>query len=55
MRILILTIDNWQLTYLSIFFGKAFMSKGDDIEERLINFAVRIINLCAHLPENTSR
>jgi four helix bundle protein len=27
------------------------MSKGDDIEERLIDFAVRIINLCAHLPQ----
>jgi hypothetical protein len=32
-------------------FWKTFMSKGDDIEERLINFAVRIINLCAHLPK----
>jgi len=27
------------------------MSKGDDIEERLINFAVRVINLCACLPK----
>ncbi len=27
------------------------MSKGDDIEERLINFAVRIIKVCDHLPQ----
>jgi four helix bundle protein len=27
------------------------MSKGDDIEERLIDFAVRVVNLCAHLPK----
>jgi len=27
------------------------MSKGNDIEERLIDFAVRVINLCAHLPQ----
>ncbi len=27
------------------------MAKGDDIEERLINFAVRIINLCDNLPK----
>jgi len=26
------------------------MAKGDDIEERLIEFAVRVIRLCAHLP-----
>lgn len=26
------------------------MAKGDDIEERLIGFAVRVIRLCAHLP-----
>lgn len=27
------------------------MAKGDDIEERLVDFAVRIINLCNHLPK----
>ena len=27
------------------------MSKGDDIEERLIDFAVRVVNLCANLPK----
>lgn len=27
------------------------MAKGDDIEERLINFAVRIIKLCDSLPQ----
>jgi four helix bundle protein len=27
------------------------MAKGDDIEERLINFAVRIIRLCSRLPK----
>ena len=27
------------------------MAKGDDIEERLIDFAVRIINLCDNLPK----
>jgi hypothetical protein len=27
------------------------MAKGDDIEERLINFAVRIVKLSYHLPE----
>src|SRR5262245_19870254 len=27
------------------------MAKGDDIEERLIGFAVRVIKLCAHLPQ----
>ncbi len=27
------------------------MAKGDDIEERLIDFAVRIVNLCSHLPK----
>lgn len=26
------------------------MAKGDDIEERLIDFAVRIVKLCANLP-----
>ena len=26
------------------------MAKGDDIEERLIDFAVRIIKVCDHLP-----
>jgi four helix bundle protein len=26
------------------------MAKGDDIEERLIDFAVRVIKLCANLP-----
>ena len=28
------------------------MAKGDDIEERLINFAVRIIKLCENLPDS---
>ncbi len=28
------------------------MAKGDDIEERLIDFAVRIIKLCGQLPKN---
>ena len=27
------------------------MAKGDDIEDRLIKFAVRIIKLCANLPD----
>lgn len=27
------------------------MAKGDDIEERLIDFAVRVVNLCTHLPK----
>ena len=27
------------------------MAKGDDIEERLIGFAVRIVNMCNHLPK----
>ena len=27
------------------------MAKGDDIEDRLINFAVRIIKLCDYLPK----
>jgi four helix bundle protein len=27
------------------------MAKGDDIEERLIDFAVRIVKLCANLPK----
>lgn len=27
------------------------MAKGDDIEERLISFAVRIVKLCNHLPK----
>ena len=27
------------------------MAKGDDIEERLIDFAVRIVKLCDHLPK----
>ncbi len=28
------------------------MMKGDDIEERLIDFAVRVVKLCAALPKN---
>ena len=27
------------------------MAKGDDIEERLVDFAVRIVNLCVSLPK----
>lgn len=27
------------------------MAKGDDIQDRLINFAVRIINVCDNLPD----
>ncbi|MCB9136783.1 MAG: four helix bundle protein [Caldilineaceae bacterium] len=30
------------------------MPKGDDIEERLIGFAVRMIALCSHLPNSTA-
>ena len=30
------------------------MAKGDDIEERLIDFAVQIIQLCGQLPQNVS-
>lgn len=30
------------------------MAKGDDIEERLINFAVRIVNLCSQLPRTVA-
>ena len=26
------------------------MAKGDDIEKRLIDFAVRVLKLCSHLP-----
>ena len=29
-----------------------YMAKGDDIEERLIGFAVRIIRLCGELPDS---
>lgn len=28
------------------------MAKGDNIEDRLIDFAVRIIKLCSHLPKS---
>jgi len=28
------------------------MARGDDIEERLVDFAVRIINLSSQLPKN---
>ncbi len=28
------------------------MAKGDDIEERLIGYAVRIVNVCSNLPKN---
>jgi four helix bundle protein len=31
------------------------MAKGDDIQERLINFAVNIINLVAKLPNSSAR
>ena len=31
--------------------GDLFMVKGDDIEERLIDFAVRIIGVCDALPD----
>ena len=30
------------------------MAKGDDIQERLIEFAVRIIRLCEAIPKNVS-
>ena len=30
------------------------MAKGDDIEERLLDFAVRILNLYTHLPKTTA-
>ena len=30
------------------------MAKGDDIEERLIDFAVRLINLCEALPKGAA-
>jgi len=30
------------------------MAKGDDIQERLIDFAVDIIKLCSSLPKNRS-
>ncbi len=30
------------------------MPKGDNIEERLVAFAVRVIMVCAHLPKNTA-
>jgi four helix bundle protein len=29
------------------------MAKGDNIEERLINFAVRVIKLCTNLPDTS--
>jgi four helix bundle protein len=29
------------------------MARGDNLEERLIKFAVRIINLCMHLPKTS--
>ena len=29
------------------------MAKGDDIEDRLIKFAVRVIKLCANLPDTS--
>jgi four helix bundle protein len=32
----------------------AGQSRADELEERLINFAVRIIDLCANLPQNIS-
>lgn len=31
--------------------GGAPVARGDDIEERLIDFAVRIINVCESLPD----
>ena len=30
------------------------MAKGDDIEERLIDFAVRIVKLCVGLPKTST-
>lgn len=30
------------------------MAKGDDIEERLVDFAVRVIRLCTELPANAA-
>lgn len=30
------------------------MAKGDDIQDRLINFAVRIIKVCDHLPNTAA-
>lgn len=30
------------------------MAKGDDIQERLINFAVRVIKICDNLPNSRS-
>ena len=31
--------------------GKQLQSRADDLEERLIDFSVRIVKLCAHLPK----
>lgn len=30
------------------------MAKGDDIQDRLVNFAVRIIRVCNHLPDTSA-
>lgn len=30
------------------------MAKGDDIQERLVDFAVRIIKVCNHLPDTSA-
>lgn len=30
------------------------MARGDDLEERLINFAVRVVKMCNHLPRTPS-
>lgn len=27
------------------------MARGDDLEDRLVDFATRVINICAHLPK----
>jgi len=32
--------------------GETYMAKGDDIQDRLIDFAVAVIKLCASLPDN---
>jgi four helix bundle protein len=49
-----LTIENLQLPIVNRYVqntGEPVMAKGDDIEERLIDFAVKIIWLCGLLPK----
>jgi len=43
---------NRELLRIWVYAGRVELAKGDDIEERLIDFAVRIIKLCENLPDS---